>query len=114
MKTSTRTTYQCDYCKKIYFVKKACEIHELMCWSKPENYPACFHCKHYQPPYTERDGEFDWLIVYHTCKKRLVKGEPLEMSSMKMRVKAKNRNARLNVSEIPKPLMPYKCRYCEY
>lgn len=44
MKTEVKTIYTCDYCKKTYFRKHACEKHELWCNSNPKNKKACSGC----------------------------------------------------------------------
>ena len=38
--------YVCEHCKKRYLKKHACEIHEILCYSNPENFRACSHCIH--------------------------------------------------------------------
>lgn len=38
------TLYQCEFCKKKYFRKHACENHEKFCPSNPDNFKACSGC----------------------------------------------------------------------
>ena len=44
MKTKVRTTYNCDYCNKLYLRKDAAEKHEISCWKNPANERPCFGC----------------------------------------------------------------------
>lgn len=46
MKIETREIYKCDHCNKLYQRKHACEKHEIMCSKNPDNFRACFGCKH--------------------------------------------------------------------
>lgn len=38
------TVYICQHCKKRMFRKHAMELHELSCYSNPENFRACSAC----------------------------------------------------------------------
>lgn len=42
--TENVTIYKCEFCKKKYFRKHACEGHEKYCSSNPENEKACSGC----------------------------------------------------------------------
>jgi len=46
MKEKLQMTYYCDFCKKMYVRKSACETHEKGCSHNPENDRKCFGCKH--------------------------------------------------------------------
>ena len=47
MKTSTgKDYYRCEFCNKLYLVKSACEKHELLCSSNPNNFDVCINCNH--------------------------------------------------------------------
>lgn len=53
------TVYICQHCKKRYFKKHACEKHETLCYSNPENFRACTGCEHLQ----EIDAEY-WMDTF--------------------------------------------------
>lgn len=40
------TVYKCEFCKKKYFQKPACEKHEELCFHNPINKRPCFSCDH--------------------------------------------------------------------
>jgi len=46
MKQSTKTVYQCDFCKRNMFIKSACEKHEIWCTKNPKNFAKCDGCIH--------------------------------------------------------------------
>lgn len=46
MKTEQRTVYRCEHCKKSYLTKPGARNHEENCKSNPDNFRACFGCKH--------------------------------------------------------------------
>jgi len=46
MKVKIQTTYNCDYCNKLYLRKGAAETHEIRCKKNPENLRPCFGCVH--------------------------------------------------------------------
>lgn len=77
MITETKEIYKCEYCRKLYQIKKACEAHEPKCRKNPANKQRCYDgCKHlvkkeviyYQDTY---DGthEFKKEILYCKAKK---------------------------------------------
>ncbi len=73
MKTETREIYRCEYCKKVYLIKKACEIHETRCTKNPENFRACFGCyntikKEVTIYYDHYDGEHEYQRELLYCK----------------------------------------------
>lgn len=41
----TKEVYKCEYCRKMYQLKRFAESHEEMCVKNPENQRACFGCK---------------------------------------------------------------------
>lgn len=45
MKVETKEIYKCDFCRKLYQVKTACENHEVSCSENPDNERACFGCE---------------------------------------------------------------------
>lgn len=46
MKTEIKEIYKCEYCNKLYQIKKNAAYHELMCSKNPANKRPCFECKH--------------------------------------------------------------------
>lgn len=44
----TKEIYKCEYCRKIYQIKRFAESHEKMCKKNPENNRACFGCNFLQ------------------------------------------------------------------
>lgn len=43
----TQETYRCEYCRKLYVVKKAAVKHEKYCKNNPANMHMCFqYCQH--------------------------------------------------------------------
>ncbi len=44
----TIKAYYCEYCKKFYRSKSACEKHELICDEHPDNKRACRGCSYNQ------------------------------------------------------------------
>lgn len=45
MKIETKEIYKCEYCKKLYQIKKACEQHEKGCKKRPDYLRPCHDCK---------------------------------------------------------------------
>lgn len=41
----TKEIYKCEWCRKLYQLKRFAEAHEQMCIKNPENKRACFGCK---------------------------------------------------------------------
>lgn len=66
MKTKEVTLYICEHCKKKYFRKKACEVHESMCYYNPENKTTCYGCRFLAKKETDVDGD-----GYVTIRKKL-------------------------------------------
>lgn len=53
MITETREIYKCEYCKKMYQIKRYAEQHEKACKRNPDNIRACHDCVHlYKKDYT--------------------------------------------------------------
>lgn len=46
MKIETKEIYKCDFCKKLYQVKRFAEQHERVCFSNPQNLRPCNNCEH--------------------------------------------------------------------
>ena len=44
MKIQTKEIYKCDFCKKLYQIKSACEKHELSCKKSPDYIRPCHSC----------------------------------------------------------------------
>ena len=70
MKTETKEIYKCDYCNKLYQIKRWCIEHEKTCNKNPVNDRACFTCTHlikksetiyYDTCYGEAKREVDLL-----------------------------------------------------
>ena len=45
MITEVKEIYKCEYCRKIYQVKRFAEAHEVVCKKNPDNNRACFGCE---------------------------------------------------------------------
>lgn len=75
MKESLKKVFTCDFCNKKYFVKNACETHELWCHKNPENFKPCMNeCKHLENAKTEiyidtYHGESSFMANCFRCKK---------------------------------------------
>lgn len=59
MKTRIRTTYNCDFCSKLYVRKDMAERHENMCTKNPANNRPCFECIHLKKKKTEVYSGYD-------------------------------------------------------
>lgn len=46
MKIETKEIYKCDFCNKLYQLKRWAEYHEKCCHKNPENKRACLDCQH--------------------------------------------------------------------
>jgi len=44
MKIETKEIYKCEFCNKLYQVKRFAEYHEKICFKNPENNRPCFSC----------------------------------------------------------------------
>lgn len=44
MITEKKEIYKCEFCRKIYQMKRAAEFHELICTKNPTNKRPCFGC----------------------------------------------------------------------
>lgn len=77
MKTRTIEVYNCDYCNKLYQVKKAVIQHELICTKNPVNKRPCFECEHltkaeYKIYFDAFDGEHEKTVNILYCKKKQI------------------------------------------
>lgn len=45
MKTEIKEIYKCDFCNKLYQIKKACVIHEKGCKKRPDYLRPCHSCQ---------------------------------------------------------------------
>jgi hypothetical protein len=50
-----KIVYRCQFCKKNYFIQKACEKHEVWCSKNPENKRICFGCENLEEFQKEYD-----------------------------------------------------------
>jgi hypothetical protein len=73
MKIVTKEIYKCDYCRKAYQIKRACEYHEKMCKKNPVNDRLCLHCNHFEKKdvehyeyYGDNDHKVNLSVFY--CK----------------------------------------------
>lgn len=46
MKTEIREIYKCDFCKKVYQIKRFAIYHESICGKNPNNHRPCHSCTH--------------------------------------------------------------------
>ena len=46
MKIEIKKVYKCEYCNKLYQIKRQCLLHEKSCSKNPDNNRACFGCNH--------------------------------------------------------------------
>ncbi len=46
MKTETKEIYKCEYCNKLYQLKRFALLHEQYCHKNPENFRKCLNCSH--------------------------------------------------------------------
>jgi len=106
MITETREIYKCEYCNKLYQIKRFADYHELMCKKNPRNKRACFGCinlskKTITDYFDMQDGEHEREVKLLYCKK-------LECFLYPPQVEMKQ-NA-IDLDGINKP-MPKKCEY---
>lgn len=45
MKIETREIYKCEYCRKMFQLKRFCEKHEQACKKRPDYLRPCHNCK---------------------------------------------------------------------
>lgn len=74
MKTETREIYKCDFCRRLYQIKKFAALHEKCCNKNPENQRACLECQHLKKKnfdfyYDTCDGEDYRTISLFHCDK---------------------------------------------
>jgi hypothetical protein len=103
------TIYECDFCKKNYRVKTACEKHENFCYKNPTNTPKCSGCNHleeYQKEiwYDTFGGERMMKRKAFRCKAQGIGLYPLKV----LRGDMLNRYPETFADEI---LMPNKCDF---
>jgi len=76
MKIETKEIYKCEYCNKLYQIKRFCEQHEIVCHKNPDNYRQCLD---YCPYLTKKDatvyfdnyrGEEEATVAVFYCEKR--------------------------------------------
>ena len=59
MKIETREVYKCEFCRKLYQIKKWAVIHEDGCRKNPKNWRACHGC-----PFLEKIEADYWHDTY--------------------------------------------------
>lgn len=101
MKQFERTVYECDHCKKRYFVKHACVKHEKYCWSNPANHYACFDCK-----FLVKDREIYDAGPYHSVSVRTFTCTKLDKQMHSIKAEKLNHSC-LGHTE----LMPLQCEH---
>ncbi len=76
MKIETKEIYKCEYCNKLYQIKRFAERHEIDCKRNPDNYRKCLDwCSHLKKKstmdyYDQYDGEHEQSISLLYCKKK--------------------------------------------
>lgn len=60
------TVYKCEFCRKHYLVRHACEKHEKYCPKNPNNWHQCFTCPHLDHK-KKQSGEDVWYTEFY-CK----------------------------------------------
>lgn len=60
MKIEIKEIYKCDHCNKLYQIKSWAEQHEEGCNKNPDNFRACFGCKHL----CKKNVDY-WFDTYH-------------------------------------------------
>lgn len=51
--------FACEFCGKLYYVKKVCERHESICFKSPNQGKICMNCKNLNLGTYGRDEEFE-------------------------------------------------------
>jgi len=67
MKTETKEIYKCEYCNKLYQIKRYALQHEKQCPKNPENDRPCFNCEFLRK---KEAKVWIWIDNYYT-------GEPV-------------------------------------
>jgi hypothetical protein len=103
------TVYICQHCKKRYFKKNACEKHETICYSNPENFRACSGCDHLEETtnkvfFDAWDGESSRTFKAFRCKK-------LDKMLYPFKVEAKGIIGKYPESFEEQEPMPKKCEH---
>jgi hypothetical protein len=108
MKTENREIYRCEFCRKIYLVKRYCLYHEKLCLKNEDNKrPDCIYCCFLEKPKFEvNDLDCASFFTYH-CKKK-----DKYMYSKKQILKGHLKKYPESFEDtIP---MPIKCKCLEY
>jgi hypothetical protein len=45
MKTEVKEVYKCDYCNRLYQIKRHCQKHEIACKKRPDYLRPCHSCR---------------------------------------------------------------------
>lgn len=72
MKEYTKTTFECEFCKKLYKLKHAGEKHEKYCTKNPANFHACFSCNYLEVGREYLDGGMYDRISVKTFRCKLL------------------------------------------
>ena len=72
----TKEIYKCDFCRKLYQIKRFAEVHEQLCYKNPENNRPCYSCPNlekrtteiYYQDYNGHDMERNVDLLYCTSK----------------------------------------------
>ena len=76
MITEVKEIHKCEYCRKIYQVKRFAEWHEVVCKKNPDNKRACFGCEFLEKKektlYEDHPlgGEYEYKRDLLFCKKK--------------------------------------------
>lgn len=102
MKTEIREIYKCDYCNKLYQIKRYCIKHEQRCKMNPENDRPCFGCKYLV------NKEVDIDYGYHdTIKANLLYCEKIKRHLYPPQVEHKGNQIEIDENDP----MPKKCGF---
>ena len=78
MITETKEVYKCEYCRKVYQVKRFAELHEERCTKNPNNKRACFGCNFLEKKsatlYADSPvgGDYEYKRDLLFCKKKQI------------------------------------------
>lgn len=74
MKIETKEIYKCEYCNKLYQIKRFAERHEEICFRNPINDRNCLHCRYldkkdYEEHYDTYRGSDSRILKLFYCDK---------------------------------------------
>ena len=85
MKSKITEIHICDYCRKKYLVKSACEKHEKYCTYNIDNQPKCSGCQYLEEYSKEVEidhpihGEYERQFKAFRCTKKNIGLYPLKV-----------------------------------